>query len=316
MNRKILVLFLWVSLSTLAQQKLSREFSFINDNDLFVSRVDDKYYTNGMFFTYRHLVKNNNSLLDKKIYEWQLGHLMFTPHKSTVKDISEHDRPFSSFLYAGFGLTKVFKSQQIIKLQLQLGVIGPAALGEGLQNFIHDIYGFDKPEGWKYQIRNAIGINTSVLYTKRLTVDEDNRNDISLVSSLRAGTVFTDVTAGFFGRLGFNKLQKLSNSIAFNTSLNDESTSDVRGIESLLYYKGTLTYALYDATIQGSFLNTSSPVTFGINPIRFNFEIGLLFTANRINFGYAYHFYSDKLKGLKYPNGNTYGSIRVNYLFN
>jgi hypothetical protein len=316
MANRIFLLLLWVSFSSIAQQKLSREFSFINDNDLFVSSVNDRYYTNGMFFTYRHLVKNNNPLLDKKIHEWQLGHLMFTPNKPTVKDITEHDRPFASFLYAGFGLKKVYKNQQIVKLQLQLGVIGPAALGESLQNFIHDIYGFDMPEGWKYQIRNAVAINANAFYTKRLTVDEDNRNDISLISTLRVGTVFTDVTAGFFGRLGFNKLQKVSNSIAFNTSLNNENTNGVRGIESLLYYKGTLTYALYDATIQGSFLNTSSPVTFEINPIRFDFEIGMLFTANRISFGYAYHFYSDKLKNLRYPNGNTYGSLRINYLFN
>ncbi|MFY0604658.1 MAG: lipid A deacylase LpxR family protein [Flavobacteriaceae bacterium] len=316
MYRKIIPFLFFISFSSMAQQKLAKEFSFVNDNDLFVSKEKDRYYTNGIFFTYRYLAKNNNEKLEKKIYEWQFTHLMFTPNKPIVTDIAEHDRPFASYLNASFGIHKVYTSQQIIKAELQVGVIGPAALGEGLQNFIHDLYGFDRPTGWKYQIRNAIGININGFYTKSLSIDKDHRNDINFISAVRLGTVFTDASAGFYGRIGFNKLQKISNSIAFNTSLNNQSTSSVRGIESMIYYKGYLSYVLYDATIQGSFLNTSSPVTFEVNPLRFDFELGLLFTANRINFGYAYHFYTDKQKNLLFSGGNSYGSIRFNYLFN
>lgn len=316
MTIRIFILFLCFSIASLAQQKRSKEFSFVNDNDLFVSFKKDRYYTNGMFFTYRHLAKNENQLLEKKIYKWQLGHLMFTPHKPTVSDISEHDRPFAAYLYGSFGIKKVYKNQQILQGELQLGVIGPAALGKGLQNFIHDIYGFSRPTGWKYQIKNALGINVSGHYAKSLTIDEDNRNDITLINTLRIGTVFTDVSTGVHGRIGFITLQPMTNSVAFNTALNNEKTNGVRGIESMFYYKGILTYALYDATIQGSFLNTSSPVTYTLNALRFDFEMGLLFTANRVNFGYAYHFYSDKMSNLKFAKGNSYGSIRINYQFN
>lgn len=316
MHKKILLFFFLISVCSKAQQKFAKQFSFVNDNDLFVSKVKDRYYTNGMFFTFRNLAKNENEKLEKKIYEWQLVHLMYTPNKPTVIDVDEHDRPFASYLYASFGINKVYKSQQILNTSLQLGVIGPAALGENLQNFIHDIYGFDRPLGWKYQIRNAIGLNFSGYYAKSLSVDKRNLTDINFISSLRFGTVFTDASAGFYGRIGFKPLQKMSNSIAFNSNLNNSSTPDVRGLESMLYYKGTLSYILYDATIQGSFLNTSSPVTYEINPIRFDLELGLLFTLNRINFGYSYHFYTNKQDGLLYSRGNSYGSIRVGYLFN
>jgi hypothetical protein len=316
MYKKLLLLFFLISVSSRAQQKFSKQFSFVNDNDLFVSKVKDRYYTNGMFFAFRNLAKNENEKLEKKIYEWQLVHLMYTPHKSTVIDVDEHDRPFASYLYASFGINKVYKSQQILKTSIQLGVIGPAALGKNLQNFIHDIYGFDRPLGWKYQIRNAVGLNFNGYYAKSLSVDKRNLTDINLISSLRIGTVFTDASAGLYGRIGFKPLQKMSNSIAFNSNLNNNSTPNVRGIESMLYYKGTLSYILYDATIQGSFLNTSSPVTYEINPVRFDLELGLLFTANRVNFGYSYHFYTNKQKGLLYSRGNSYGSIRIGYLFN
>ena len=41
----------------------------------------------------------------------------------------------------------------------------------------------------------------------------------------------------------------MHNSIAFNTHLNNENTSFVRGIESFLYYETSLTYVAYDATM-------------------------------------------------------------------
>lgn len=313
---RILIFFLWVSYSVLAQQKFSKEFSFTNDNDFFVSTFHDKYYTNGMFFTYRHLTSRENKQLEKEIYQWQLGHLMFTPFKSTIESFSQHDRPFAAYLYVGFEQNKIYKAHKIVKWEVQLGVIGPAALGQNLQNFIHDIYGFQRPVGWKYQIKNALGINLGGSYLKRLMVNESNLMDFSFISNLRLGTVFTDLSTGFMGRIGFNRLQDLSNSIAFNTHLNNNSTSGTRALESMLYYKGILTYALYDATIEGSFLNTSSPITYDINPFRFDLELGLLFTINRMHLGYAYHFYSDKLKNLRFPNGNSYGTIKIGYLFN
>ncbi len=75
-----------------------------------------------------------------------------------------------------------------------------------------------------------------------------------------------------------------------------------------------LRYALYDATIQGSFLNKNSPVTKELVPIVFNLEAGIRFTLNRFNFGYSYIYNTNKSKDLRYNRGNKYGSIALNYL--
>ncbi|MCH3885557.1 lipid A deacylase LpxR family protein [Tenacibaculum aquimarinum] len=53
-------------MSIFSQEKYAKEFSFINDNDLYTSINRDRYYTNGMFFTYRYLAKNNSSTIEKK----------------------------------------------------------------------------------------------------------------------------------------------------------------------------------------------------------------------------------------------------------
>ncbi len=309
------LLFIFVSTSIFSQQKFSKEFSFITDNDLYVSGVKDQYYTNGIFMSYRYLSKNPGKL-SKKIYELQLGHEIYTPFKSTVLFISEHDRPFAAHLYGSLGIVRAYKNRSILKTNVLLGVLGEDALGKELQNFIHDIYNFRTPVGWRYQIRNTLSLNLDAEYIKSLGTNSTEHFDINFISKLRLGTIFNEGTVGFMGRIGFKQLQPIDNSIAFGTHLNNEDTSYTRGIESFLFYKTSLSLVLYDATIQGSLFNDDSPITFDPRSLRFDFQLGYQFTANKWHFGYVYHYHSNKLSNLRRDKGNDYGRIFINYLFN
>jgi len=308
------ILFLLMSLHLFSQEKFSKEFSLLVDNDLFVSPVKDRYYTNGMFFSYRYLSDNKKEKEEKRIIEWQLGHEMFTPYKAIVPNISLHDRPFAAYLYGSFGINRFYKNNQIFSTSFQVGVIGPAAFGKELQDFIHDIYNFDMAVGWKHQIRNAFGLNLNASYLKHLINDTSNYFDINWLNEGRIGTIYTDISSGLYSRIGFKPLQKLVNSIAYNASLNSKKTSYKREIESFLYIKSILRFSFYDATIQGSFLNTNNMVTKQLIPMQFHLEVGLRFTANRFNFGYSYQYHSNKSKDLRHQNGNKFGSILINYL--
>ncbi len=315
MKYSFLGFFLFLYVTTFSQQKLSKEFSFVNDNDLYVSKSKDQYYTNGMFFSFRYLAKNFGKT-KKKIYELQVGHEIYTPFKSTVISVSEHDRPFAGYLYANIGVIRTYEDASILKTNLQVGVVGPNAMGQELQEFIHDIYNFIAPDGWRYQIRNMLALNFDTYYTKELDTDTSNLYDINFLSHLRIGTIFTELSSGFMGRIGLKKLQPIDNTIAFTTHLNNENTSYVREAESFFYYQTSLTYVLYDATIQGSLFNDDSPVTFSPRALRFDLELGYKITVNRWNFGYAYHFHSNKLPNLRKNRGNDYGRLFFNYSFN
>ena len=310
----IFTLLLFVSSITISQEKFSQEISFITDNDLYVSTVRDRYYTSGIFLAYRYLSNNKNESLEKRILEWKLGHEMYTPNKAVVYTISEHDRPFAGYLYGIFGISRVYKKPQILNTSIQIGIIGSNSYAEELQEFIHDIYGFKKAVGWEYQIENAFALNIKTEYLKTILNTEKNLFDITWTNSLNIGTVYTNISTGFNARIGFKPLQKISNSIAFNTSLNNEQNNSFREIESFLYIKPTLRYAVYDATLQGSFLNNTSLVTKELVPLVFDVELGLKFTANRFNFGYAFIYNTNKSKDLKYTYGHKYGRITINYL--
>jgi hypothetical protein len=307
-------LILFSSSSFFSQTKFSKEISLVTDNDLYVSTADDRYYTSGIFLSYKYLSKKKSINLDKKILKWQIGHKMFTPYRATITSINEHDRAFAAYLYGSFGINRVYKNNSNFKTTLQFGVIGKNAFGQELQDFIHDIYGFKKAVGWQHQIKNAVGLNFNAEYIQLLTKTTTNALDVSWVNTAKVGTIFNNISTGFYGRFGFKPLQKLANSIAFNTNINNENTNFVKEIESFIYVKPMLRYAFYDATIEGSFLNSNSEVTTELNPLVFAIEIGLKFTANRFNFGYSYNYNTDKSKNLRYTNGHRYGSIVVSYL--
>lgn len=316
MKYRLFFCFFSITFCFFSQQKFSKEISFITDNDLYVSVNRDRYYTNGFFLNYRYLSNNENINLEKKIIEWQIGHEMYTPNKSIVVEISEHDRPFAAYLYGSFGIKKIYKKNKILNTSIQLGVIGTNAFGKEIQDFIHDIYGFKKAIGWKYQIKNAIGLNLNLSYISFLFKDSTNTLDISWVNAARFGTIYTNISSGAYMRLGIKPLTNIINSIAFNTNLNDGNTSFNNEVESFFYIKPTVRYAIYDATIQGSFLNNSNPVTKELVPLVFNLELGFKFTANKLNFGYTFNYNTSKSRELKYTYGNKFGTINFNYLFN
>ena len=146
---RFFVFFSFISITFLstAQNNYSKEISLISENDLYTSIIRDGYYTNGLFLTYR-TIKNDITIdLPKKIYKFQLGQLMFTPSRSTLITASSQDRPFAGYLYANFGISRFYKSNNIFTTDLEVGAIGPNGMGEELQTFIHTIYNFPKPLG-------------------------------------------------------------------------------------------------------------------------------------------------------------------------
>ncbi|WP_299059332.1 lipid A deacylase LpxR family protein [uncultured Polaribacter sp.] len=314
MKKKVLFIFLFSSLIALSQEKFSKEISFITDNDLYTSTYDDRYYTNGMFLSFKYLAKKMDNSLDKKILEWQVGHEMFTPAKANTENINEHDRPFAGYLFGAFSINRVYKNKQNFKTTIQLGVIGPNAYAMEMQNFIHNIYGFKKAEGWKYQIKSALGINFDTDYNRFITKNKSNHLDLTWVNSAKLGTVYTNISTGLYTRIGFKPLQSFANSIAFNTNINNKNNSYYRESEAFIFIKPTIRYAIYDATLQGSFLNKGSEITNELESLIFHIQAGFKFTVNRLNFGYTFNYNTNKSKGLKFDNGHKYGSININYL--
>jgi len=314
MKKKLIILFLLLSSVIFSQEKFSKEFSILSDNDLYVSLYNDRYYTNALFLSYKYLSAKKSEKLHKKIIEWQIGHEMYSPYKAVVSNVFLHDRPFAAYLYGSFSYDLVYKNHQNLKTEIQLGLIGKHAFGRELQNFVHDIYGFERAVGWDFQIKDALALNFNADYINHIGMNSTEYVDFNVIGKARVGTVYTDLAVGFVSRFGLIKLTDIANSIAFRTNINDGNTDFSRELEAFVYVKPMVHGVLYDATLQGSFLNTGSPVTKNPYAVKFELEVGLQFTLNRVNFGYIINYQTNKTDNLNFNTGNTFGRISLAYL--
>ena len=160
-----------------------------------------------------------------------------------------------------------------------------------------------------------MALNFEVEYLKSVGINKSSILDGNILSKLRIGSIFTDALLDLLDELVLSNYKPINNPVAFNTNLNHKLNSFKRELESFLYYETSLTYVVYDATIQGGLFNKLSPVTFRPKKIIFDLEVGYKFTANRFHFGYAYHFHTNKLKNLRFDKGNDYGKLFFSYLF-
>jgi len=83
--------------------------------------------------------------------------------------------------------------------------------------------------------------------------------------------------------------------------------------EFYFYINPSVNYQLYDATIQGSFFNDNSPITFPLMPFRFNGEAGFKYRKNNWNLSYLFVYRGQEAKNIVIK-GYFYGSIGVGYL--
>jgi lipid A 3-O-deacylase len=82
-----------------------------------------------------------------------LSQLLFTPANTQISPPNPQDRPYAGLLLGNLALIQDTTRNRTM-LSLQAGVIGPAALGEELQNTFHRLLGQTTNKGWHYQLPN------------------------------------------------------------------------------------------------------------------------------------------------------------------
>ncbi|MBN1106560.1 MAG: lipid A deacylase LpxR family protein [Deltaproteobacteria bacterium] len=136
-----------------------------------------------------------------------LGQNMYTPENTTATTLVSDDRPYAGWLYVGVGLAANQGSERYDKLELEIGVVGPASMAEKVQTFWHSLLGLQVPEGWDNQLHNEPGI---VLYYEQALrlVKGRLRNGLKVDGVPHfggaIGNVYTYGAAGFTVRLGSN----------------------------------------------------------------------------------------------------------------
>ena len=176
----------------------------------------DRHYTHGAqisYFTRDEVEPGWTDALPAVGYTTQarkwgfaLGQEIYTPDELKLRELIVDDRPYAAWLYGRVALQRrgnSFASSLAMEtIALDLGVVGPEALGEEAQSVLHQ----DSPRGWDNQLDTEPGF--ALRYSRRHLFETgfDDHWRLHLIPQINAsaGNVATFIGGGGAARFGYN----------------------------------------------------------------------------------------------------------------
>ncbi len=196
-------------------------WSAVIENDKFISGTD-RDYTTGTHFSWlsaaddvpawaANLAASIPLLAREGQYRigYNFGQSIFTPTDTEASALVRNERPYAGWLYGGVALLSE-KPNTLDTLELDLGVVGPLAMGEQVQNSFHRLIGSPESNGWDNQLDNEPGV--LLIYERKWrtpdwSISDANSKlgfDVTPHVGATLGNVFTYAATGIGLRLGQN----------------------------------------------------------------------------------------------------------------
>lgn len=207
----VLASALWAS-GAAAEEKAT--WSALVENDYFGST--DRNYTNGVRFGYLSAKGRGENFARRFMRAspenetrigFALGQSLFTPQDTEAFEPLPDQHPYAGWLYGEYSVLVERGDDILDMLTISAGVVGPAALGEEVQNSFHRLIDGDRINGWDNQLRNEPGLILS--YDRRWRpLFRVSRPGIGIEAAPNAGVsvgnVLTQGKAGLTLRIGRN----------------------------------------------------------------------------------------------------------------
>jgi lipid A 3-O-deacylase len=260
------------------------------DNDFF--SATDRYYTQGIQLSVIHpvirfspfsyaLIRLTKNALN--YYGLQFEQDCFTPRSIRYDTLNYTERPYAATFFVSHSLSSLNTEKKMaLHTRLDLGVIGPCARCEDEQKAIHRSLVNIQPLGWEYQLKTDYIVNYRALLEKGI-FNKKNREVIANVAA-RLGSIYTDVSVGITGRMGFFS-PYFSNLGMDKNCVYRKSNFQFYGI-----LKGNVRLVGYNATLQGGVFNHDNIYTVAndkIDRVVVDGLAGFVLTYKRISLEYS-----------------------------
>jgi len=188
----------------------------------------DRHYTNGMRLSWVSNSKSPSASPQwaRDVLGWiyrqvdeelegriglALGQSIFTPEDTAARRLVVDDRPYAGWLYGGIsahtqrpGAVAGIGLEMLDTVELDVGVVGPLALGEEVQNNFHDLIGVGRSNGWDHQLENEPGV--MFVFERRWRPNAENLGaveaDLIPHAGVSFGNIMTLANAGATLRIG------------------------------------------------------------------------------------------------------------------
>lgn len=291
--------------------------------------TSDQYYTSGIrggWVSPTDVLPAPLAILGQRVWgdgvqriSITINQSIFTPRQTQLDVPSPHDHPYEGQLLANFGLIHDADMRRDFA-SVSLGVIGPEAAGENVQNGFHDIIGDTPNRGWGSQVPDEAAFNFLVQRTYRVPVAGFRAPyaggiGVDVLPSVRlaGGDVRTYAQVGGILRIG----QGLDSDFGPSTSQYGQNGTDA--------YTATRPFAwyafggvdgqavAYDAALQGDLFRQYSPhVSKKWDVGEFSAGVAVMFRGVRVT--YTQTFQTVQFNGQKSGLFN-FGSLAVSTKF-
>ncbi|WP_130537606.1 lipid A deacylase LpxR family protein [Thiomicrorhabdus indica] len=300
--------------------------SFVLENDFFVG--NDRNYTNGLKFiwipneatkTPEWATKAANAIpwfpKDGTIkHGYAFGQSIFTPDDITLKNPPKESHPYAGWLYATMGIASE-KNNQLDLMTFTLGVVGPAAMAEDSQKFIHTLINSDDPKGWDTQLKNELGFILTHKHiwrgVKSFSVNQYEL-DISPYTGASIGNIHTNASLGATLRFGKNLPQdfgppRVQPSMPSGTDFNPSSQQT--NWYAFLGFEGQA--VARNIFLDGNTFRNSRNVD--KKPLVADIQFGVVFDWKDLRLGYTHVFRTKQFTTQNSTDG--FGSVTLNFAF-
>lgn len=209
--------------SALAQQaRQGAVLTVIEENDLVVNT--DRHYTQGIKISYLHgddyfpygserlygFLPKLGFTPEVGKFGYSVGQSIYTPADLKTSTLLPYDRPYAGWLYGAAILQRRgmsfgrFPAQE--EYEFEYGFVGPSALAQESQTWVHHVRGFPIPQGWDNQLRNEPGLRLKYWRGMKLLSLKGDMLDLDWIPhvGISLGNVDTSVRLGARLRIGVN----------------------------------------------------------------------------------------------------------------
>jgi len=277
-------------------QNSTQQIEFKIENDKLV--LTDRYYTNGLFLTYRK--KLDNDFIFKKTsenalqFDISLGNETYTPTNLLSEDTRDFDRPYAGWFFTNATLKRV-TANTILGLGVEAGITGEEALSGKLQTLAHEFFNIERPT-WVQEIEFKFLVNLKAQYSIAKTLGKMQAIQYNMATSLGTKDIYVSNSLEYtFGK--FNALIQSSR----NGIIDTEDSNEFYGVLSLGYR-----YVLHNTLLQGSLDFNDQTFTVTNTPHIFEIRVGSTLKIKRNTFRLMLNF---NTKETPLASSHAYGTL-------
>ena len=293
------------------------------NSSISTSGLTDRYYTNGLRLgftsatadlpsfaaTFGHAVLGDG----QQRLTIDLSQQIFTAKDTTSYDPPPGDRPFAGLLLATLGLLQDTDTTRST-LGLSVGMIGPSALGQSVQNGFHTLIGQDTIHGWGTQLHDEPVFELSGSRVWRIPLGRlgDFETDVLPDAAVGLGTVRVYAETGAQVRIGQGLDADFGAPRLRPGPSGGDAFARIRPFAWYAFAGGSGQVVGHDVTLNGNTWRDSRSVT--VQPLVGELHGGLALMAWGMRLSYTHVFQTQEFKHQK-GGLHQFGSLALSVRF-